>query len=175
MIIDWRDKSDSNADKFYCPKLYDADGREIVEPIWRLDLNTGWAMVMVPDKQGYATQASRPMKFKGPLRIVSEDGKTEMSGVGADEGGVNTHYYPPTLKFTYTPGGMISSHELIFHRMVYGSNEKHPEPQWLIQGMEVGIEGRSTFALKDIIFSEGDRAIDVTTVKDQVFLACVPR
>lgn len=55
------------------------------------------------------------------------------------------------VEFAYTNWkGETRQRKAIFFRMFRGSNEWHPEAQWLVSGLDLEKDAMRTFALKDI-------------------------
>lgn len=53
--------------------------------------------------------------------------------------------------FTYTNyRGEVAERKAIFRRLTWGSDEYHPEPQWLLIAWDCVKDDWRTFALKDI-------------------------
>jgi len=60
------------------------------------------------------------------------------------------------VRFTYTNWkGETRQRQAIFCRFYLGSNEWHPDQQWLVVGYDVEKKAERTFALKDITGLEG--------------------
>lgn len=56
------------------------------------------------------------------------------------------------IDFTYTNWkGETSPRKAIVEEFIYGSNEWHKEPQFLIKGFDLDKESMRTFAAKDIL------------------------
>lgn len=55
------------------------------------------------------------------------------------------------VTFTYTNWkGVTRQRSAILSRMFWGSNEWHPEPQWLVESYDLEERASRTFALKDM-------------------------
>lgn len=55
------------------------------------------------------------------------------------------------VEFTYTNWkGKTRQRKAYFIKFFMGSTEYHPEPQWLVTGMDLEKQAERTFALKDI-------------------------
>jgi hypothetical protein len=55
------------------------------------------------------------------------------------------------VSFTYTNWkGKISQRKAVMTRIIFGCNEWHPEPQFLIEGYDIDKGAGRTYALKDI-------------------------
>jgi predicted DNA-binding transcriptional regulator YafY len=58
---------------------------------------------------------------------------------------------PAPLRFTYTNWrGETSVRSVWPIRVEWGSNEYHPEPQWLLVALDLERDAERTFAIKDI-------------------------
>jgi|LakMenEpi03Aug12_release.lakeMendotaPanAssembly.Ray.scaffolds.fasta_scaffold55650_2 hypothetical protein len=55
------------------------------------------------------------------------------------------------LTFTYKNyRGEVSECRVLTEQLYFGSNEYHPEPQWLLEAYNIDREVTRTYALKDI-------------------------
>jgi hypothetical protein len=71
----------------------------------------------------------------------------------------------PPIKFQYTNyRGETAMRAVLLIRIEFGSTEWHPEPQWLLHGVDVDKAMSRTFALRDCNFTAGARAEDAAEI-----------
>ncbi len=58
---------------------------------------------------------------------------------------------PKLVRFTYKNHlGKVALRQVVPQKIHFGSNQWHPEPQWLLDAYDAGKGDERTFAMKDI-------------------------